>query len=76
MHAFSEGNVKQFDMVLLFSFGTLDMFALLLSLFFPFFLFPHELVQERESKVLPEKEVQCVWSDLGDFASVIALAKS
>lgn len=38
-HVFSKGNIKQFDMVLLFSFGTLDMFALLFSFFSPFLSF-------------------------------------
>lgn len=63
MHVFSEGNIKQFDMVLLFSFGTLDLPVLLFFFFFwsfPLFLFPHELIQERAREVLQEKEAQCV----------------
>lgn len=59
MHVFTEGSIKQFDMVLLFSFGTLDMSVLFVS-FFSSLSFPHELIQEREGEVLQEKEAQCV----------------
>lgn len=53
---FSDGSIKLFDMVLLFSFGTLDLSVL--SCFFFNFFFPHELIQERTREVLKQKEAQ------------------
>lgn len=54
---FSDRNIKPFDMVLLFSSGTLDL-SVLSCFFLTLFLFPHELIQERARVVLQQKEAQ------------------
>lgn len=76
MHVFSEGSIKQFDMVLLFSFGTLDMSILLLNFFPLSFFFHMNYFRREQAKSFRRRRHSVCWSDLGDFASVIALANS
>lgn len=55
---FSDRNIKPFDMVLLFSSGTLDLSVLRCFIFLTLFLFPHELIWEGAREVLQQKEAQ------------------